>query len=116
VEPVQPEGTPAWQRRAAWISHRLLYALTFATLIVGWLMSGTFKQPLEPKVLGVIPVPQLLEAGSPSRKLLGEMHEWLAFALVAVVAVHAAAALYHHFVRRDTVLRRMLSGAPLSET
>jgi cytochrome b561 len=116
VEPDQPEGTPAWQRRAAWISHRLLYALTFATLIVGWLMSGTFKQPLEPKVLGIVPVPQLLEAGSPYRKLLEETHEWLAYALVAVVAVHAAAALYHHFVRRDPVLRRMLSGASRRET
>jgi cytochrome b561 len=116
VEPDQPEGTSAWQRKAAWISHRLLYALTFTTLIVGWLMSGTFKQPLEPKILGVIPVPQILEAGSPYRKPLEVAHEWLAYALVAVVAVHAAAALYHHFVRRDTVLRRMLSGAPQSET
>ena len=61
-------------------------------------------------------MPQLLEAGSPYRKPLEVAHEWLAYALVAVVAVHAAAALYHHFVRRDTVLRRTLSGAPLSET
>ena len=79
-------------------------------------MSGTFKQPLEPKVLGIVPVPQLLEAGSPYRKLLEATHEWLAYALVAVVAVHAAAALYHHFVRRDPVLRRMLSGASRRET
>jgi cytochrome b561 len=116
VEPDQPEGTPAWQRKAAWISQRLLYALTFATLIVGWLMSGAFKQPLEPKILGVIPVPQVLEAGSPYRKPLELAHEWLAYALIVVVAVHAAAALYHHFALRDTVLRRMLSGAAKSET
>jgi len=116
VEPDQPEGTPAWQRTAAWISHRLLYALTFATLIVGWVMSGTLKQPLEPKILGVVPVPQILEAGSPYHEPLSDLHEWLAFALIAVVAVHAAAALYHHFVRRDAVLRRMLAGAPRSET
>ena len=115
VEPSQPEGTPAWQRKAAWISHRLLYALTFATALVGWLVSGTFKEPLEPKVLGVAPVPQLLEAGSPYNELLGEMHEWLAFALIALVGVHTAAALYHHFVLRDSVLRRMLSGEPQSK-
>jgi cytochrome b561 len=112
VEPAQPEGTPAWQRKAAWISHRLLYSLTFATLIVGWLLSGTLKQPLEPKILGVVPVPQLLEAGSPYRSTLAEAHEWLAYALIAVVTVHAAAALYHHFMLRDSVMRRMLSGAP----
>ncbi len=74
-------------------------------------MSGTFKQPLEPKILGVVPVPQILEAGSSYRKPFEIAHEWLAYALVAAVAVHATAALYRHFVRRDTVLRRMLTGA-----
>jgi cytochrome b561 len=112
IEPAQPEGTPAWQRKAAWISHRLLYALTFATLIVGWLLSGALKRPLEPKILGVVPVPQLLEAGSPFRRTPAEAHEWLAYVLIAVVTVHAVAALYHHFMLRDLVLRRMLSGAP----
>jgi cytochrome b561 len=116
VEPEQPVGTPAWQRTAAWISHRLLYALTFATLIVGWLLSGALKQPLEPKILGIVPVPQLLEAGSSYRRTLAEAHEWLAYALIALVAVHAAAALYHHYMLRDSVMRRMLSGAPQPKT
>ncbi|MGZ5869651.1 MAG: cytochrome b/b6 domain-containing protein, partial [Croceibacterium sp.] len=75
------------------------------------LLSGTLKQPLEPKILGIVPVPQVLEAGSPYRGTLAEAHEWLAYALIAVVAVHAAAALYHHFMLRDSVMRRMLSGA-----
>jgi len=110
--PAPPEGTPAWQRKAAWISHRLLYAMTFATALVGWLMSGTFKQPLEPKVFGVVPVPQLLEAGSPYNEQLTETHESLAFALIALVGVHTAAALYHHFMLHDSVLRRMITGAP----
>jgi cytochrome b561 len=35
--------------------------------------------------------------------------------LIAVVAMHAAAVLYYHFALRDTVLRRMLSGAAKSE-
>ena len=83
--------------------------LTFATPIVGWLMSGTFEHPLEPKVFGLFPVPQLLAAASPYHELLTEMHETLAFALIGLVGVHAAAALYHHFVLRDSVLRRMVS-------
>ena len=103
--------TPAWQRTAAWISHRLLYLLTFATATIGWLMSGTFEHPLEPKVLGLLPMPQLLSAGSPYHEFLTEMHETLTFALVGLVCVHVAAALYHHFVLRDSVLRRMVSGA-----
>jgi cytochrome b561 len=39
-----------------------------------------------------------------------EVHEWLANGLLAVAALHAAAALWHHFVRRDDVLTRMLPG------
>ncbi len=111
VAPSPPEGTSAWQRTAAWISHRLLYLLTFATAIIGRLMSGTFEHPLEPKVFGLFLAPQLLSAGSPYHELLTEMHETLAFALIALVGIHAAAALYHHFVLRDSVLRRMVWGA-----
>jgi cytochrome b561 len=112
VAPAAPEGTPAWRRTAAKISHRLLYTLTFATAVVGWLMSGTFKEPLQPKLFGLVPVPQFLEAGSPYNELLEETHEMLAFALIALVIVHTAAALYHHFVRRDRILLRMIVGAP----
>jgi superoxide oxidase len=39
-----------------------------------------------------------------------EVHEWLAYALFAVAGLHALAALYHHFVRRDGVLLRMMPG------
>ena len=39
-----------------------------------------------------------------------KIHQWLAYALFAVAALHAFAALYHHFVRRDSVLVRMLPG------
>ena len=112
VVPDAPEGTPAWQRKAAKISHRLLFALTFATALVGWLMSGTFERPVEPKLFGLVPVPQFLEAGSPLNELLEETHGALAFTLIALVIVHTGAALYHHFVLRDSVLRRMLTGMP----
>jgi cytochrome b561 len=37
-----------------------------------------------------------------------DLHETVALVLLAVVAVHALAALWHHFARRDTTLRRML--------
>ena len=40
--------------------------------------------------------------------LLAEVHETLNFTLLALVVLHAAAALKHHFIDRDTVLTRML--------
>ncbi|WP_232709776.1 cytochrome b/b6 domain-containing protein [Idiomarina sp. X4] len=36
------------------------------------------------------------------------MHGWLAISLMALVALHVAAALHHHFIRKDKVLRSML--------
>jgi cytochrome b561 len=112
VAPAAPKGTPAWQRTAAKISHRLLYAVTFATTLVGWLMSGTFERPVQPMLFGLVPVPQPLEAGSPYNELLEETHGALAFTLIALVVVHTAAALWHHFGLRDPVLRRMIAGGP----
>jgi cytochrome b561 len=37
-------------------------------------------------------------------------HELVAYLLLALVALHAVAALFHHFVRRDNVLNAMLPG------
>ena len=107
--PAAPDGIARWQHVSARISHGLLYGLSFATLIAGWLVSGTMRQPIELKLLGFLPVPQLIE-GRTYHKLAGTAHEYFAYALIALVIVHAGAALHHHFVRRNGVLRRMLTG------
>jgi len=39
-----------------------------------------------------------------------EWHEKIGWAIIIVALGHAAAALYHHFVLKDRVLRRMLPG------
>jgi len=107
--PAAPDGVPHWQHVLSRISHGLLYVLTFATLIAGWLVSGTMRQPIDLMLFGVIPVPQLIE-GRTYHRLLGSAHEYFAYALIALVIVHAGAALYHHFVKRNGVLRRMVRG------
>ena len=109
--PAAPEGVAHWQHVSARVSHGLLYGLSFAALIAGWLVSGTMRQPIELKLLGFFPVPQLIE-GRTYHKLAGTAHEYIAYALVALVIVHAGAAIHHHFVRRNGVLRRMLTGRP----
>lgn len=43
---------------------------------------------------------------------IGEIHEWGKPLLLALIGLHTAAALYHHFVKRDDVLRRMLRPIP----
>lgn len=111
VTPDPPEGTPYWQARLAGLVHWGLYLVTFATVIAGWMLMGSERDPVPVEVFGLVPLPQLMEPNSPYNDLLGEVHETLAFTLMALIIVHVAAALYHHFVVRDDVLRRMSGGA-----
>jgi cytochrome b561 len=53
-------------------------------------------------------LPALLPRGSKSGFLAGDVHSFLAYTLLAIVALHIAAALYHRLVLRDEVLARML--------
>lgn len=109
--PAQPAGTPRWQESLAHLVHWGLYLITFATIIAGWMLMGSEREPLPILVFGLFPLPQLVASGSPYHDLLGEVHETLAFTLVALIIVHVAAALYHQVILRDNVLRRMTSGA-----
>jgi cytochrome b561 len=60
--------------------------------------------------LGVIHLPQLVAADSELADTLSDYHIWLSWVLLALVSMHAGAALWHHFVRRDAVLAAMLPG------
>ena len=53
-------------------------------------------------------LPPLIVLGEGAEDMLEEAHEILGTVFYAVIAMHAIAALWHHFIRRDTTLRRML--------
>jgi cytochrome b561 len=97
-----------WVRWAAQGAHVGLYGLLFALPVGGWALTSAHGIPLA--LLGVIHLPSLVGADSDLADNLGDYHIWLAWGLLAVVGLHAAAALWHHFVRRDDVLRAMLPG------
>ncbi len=99
---------PAWQRFAAHASHVLLYVFMFAIPLTGWLMSSA--KGFQTVYFGVLPLPDLLGKDEERGELLELVHRWLNYSMMAVVAAHAAAALKHHFVDRDDVLRRMMPG------
>jgi cytochrome b561 len=104
--PPLPESVPAWQRSAAHALHWALYALMLVIPLAGWLMSSA--KGFQTVYLGVLPIPDLLAKNEALGERLAEVHAWLAYALIALLMVHVAAALKHHFVDRDDVLRRML--------
>lgn len=100
-------GTPTWQERIASATHWLLYALIFAVPLSGWLYdSVSGLRPL--RWYGQFKVPKLAAPSQELQPLVRDAHEWLFWLLIAVVAVHAAAAFYHHMFQRDATLTRML--------
>lgn len=104
--PPLPTGTPAWQRRAAAASHALLYALLIAMPLTGWLQNSAAGFPLT--WFGLFKVPPLVDRNKEAFAFWQETHEWLAWLLMALILLHIAAALKHHLIDRDEVLRRML--------
>lgn len=104
--PSVPTSTPRWQQLAAHISHYALYGLILITPIIGWLMSSARNFPVS--WFGLITLPDFVEPSQAAYDFFHETHEVLATTLFFVAIIHAAAALKHHFIDRDNVLRRML--------
>ena len=104
--PALPESIPGWQKAASHISHVLLYLLLFAMPISGWLMNSASGFPM--KYFGLVRVPDLIARSQENLALFKAVHFYIAWTLMAVIAVHVLAALKHHFIDRDSVLRRML--------
>lgn len=98
---------PAWQYRSAVIVHWLLYLLVLALPILGWLNASWRGYPVS--LFWLVEMPKLLATRISGWQWTGDIHKFLAtYVLLALVGLHVLAALYHHFVRRDGVLKRML--------
>lgn len=108
-EPVPEDGLPPWQVRSARLVHWLLYLLLFALPILGWINASWRGFPV---IMFGVQLPKLVATHAPGFGWTGDVHSLLAtYALLGLVGLHVAAALYHYFVRRDRVLQRMLPGA-----
>lgn len=97
---------PPWQRRAALASHVALYALLLVVPLSGWWYNSTAGFPL--RWFGLLALPPLGARDDVLKQVARDRHEWLFWALAAVVVVHVLAALWHHLHLRDATLSRML--------
>lgn len=104
--PDEPTIEP-WQKFASHVTHWTLYALLVAVPVLGW--TGISLYPAL-DIFGLFKLPGLVAPNQPASSTVFMMHKFGAFALVALVGLHIAAALFHHIVRKDGVLRRMLPG------
>lgn len=104
--PAPPAGMPHWQAVAAEAVHGLLYVLMLAIPLSGWLMSSA--KGFQTVWFGLVPLPDLVGKNKELGETLTLVHVSLNFGMLALVLGHAGAALKHHFIDRDDVLRRML--------
>jgi cytochrome b561 len=97
-----------WMGTAARVLHGLLYVLLVAVPVTAILGAWLEGHPLLLHLFGTVPSPWAESRGLGTA--LSELHPWLGDAIVWLAGAHALAALYHHFVLRDSVLRSMLPG------
>jgi len=93
-----PVAMPAWQRRAAAVSHAVLYLLMLLVPISGWIYSSSTG--VQVVYLGLVPLPDLVPKDKTMAALLKNVHVTLNAMMFALIAVHVAAALKHHFIDR----------------
>jgi cytochrome b561 len=97
---------PGWERAAAHASHALLYLIMIALPLTGWITNSAAGIPFW--FYWRIPVPAIVGPDKHLEELVGFLHVSLSLAFAALLLLHVAAALRHHFARRDGVLERML--------
>ena len=105
--PNWPADMPQVMRFAAQWSEYALYALLLLTQpILGLLQTNAHGDRVNLFFLGHLPA--LIGRDRPLAKQLLEVHETVGLLLLGLIALHAPAALYHHFWRRDHTLEAML--------
>ncbi len=102
------ESRKRWEVIAAKITHYLLYALMVVVPATGYIISTSAGAGVA--IFGLFEVPAVLPKSVPLRDAAISVHYYFAYAGVALIALHVAGALKHHFVDGDDTLRRMLRG------
>lgn len=109
--PPLPEAMPRSQRFLAETAHWMLYAFMILMPLSGWLLiSANPKFPVVFFGLGhapFLPMPPLADPRATAH-MLGGVHYFLGLAGAGLIVLHVAAALQHHFIKRDGILHRML--------
>jgi cytochrome b561 len=108
--PPPPAFVPMWQQRAASATHWLLYVLLFAMPVSGYIYTVASDRAVS--FFHLFDLPQLVPVDPALATAAGSVHATLQWAVYLLVGLHAAAALHHHFVVKDDVLRRMLPASP----
>ncbi|MBI5237964.1 MAG: cytochrome b [Deltaproteobacteria bacterium] len=108
-----PVPMPDWERITAWVVQKLFYLLLLGISFSGYLIPTANGRPVE--FFNLFELPAIVSNIDRQEDIAGDIHRLLTHVIMAVVVLHALAALKHHFLDRDETLIRML-GIKTKET
>lgn len=100
-----PPATSGLVELASKAVHWLLYGLLLGEAVLGFVLRWSGAESMI--FFGLQLPPPFGPFPRPVHHEIGEIHEWVGWAIIVIAAGHAAAALYHHLVVKDRVLVRM---------
>jgi cytochrome b561 len=104
--PAWPQGMARLERTAARLTHACLYLVLILLPLTGWVVNSAAGVPFA--IFRLLPLPSIVTPDEELATAVARIHLGLSLALAALIVLHVGAALRHHFVLRDTILRRML--------
>jgi cytochrome b561 len=107
--PIADPGIEPWQKTVSAVVHTSFYVLLLAMPIVGYVANSAYGAPTP--FFGLFELPPIIDKNEALSTPLFTLHRWVGWLVIVLVLIHVGAALYHHFIRGDTVLQRMLPRA-----
>lgn len=106
--PPLPADVPAIQQLAAHATHWGLYALLIVQPVVGWIATSSYRAPV--LFFWLFELPPIWPEDRAFSEKMFVAHRFLGIAMALMICAHIGGALFHHFIRKDRVLMRMVSG------
>jgi cytochrome b561 len=107
--PIADPGIEPWQKTVSSIVHTSLYVLLLAMPIVGYIANSVYGASTP--FFGLFDLPPIVGKNEALATQLFTLHRWAGWIVIVLALTHISGALYHHFIRRDNVLKRMLPRA-----
>lgn len=96
---------PQWQAWSAQLMHVVLYAFMIGMPLLGWLILSAAGKPIP--FFGLT-LPALINENKEFAKTLKELHVTIGTVGYYIIGLHITAALFHHYIKKDNTLTRML--------
>ena len=108
--PASSSSLPPWQRMSAHAVHLVIIAGLVVQPVLGILVAWSRGDAVA--MLGLVKLPQMVTISTDRGTQLELVHRWVAYGLMALLAVHLGAIAFNRIVRRASVVERMLPAAP----